>query len=88
MVDVLFPGVNRMTCMPNIHFTFAVDSKNSRSLQSKIILNLAKKVGGLLGWKSNTLDSVLDSILLSHLQIVCANGKSATVQIWGFVELA
>jgi len=41
-----------------MHFTFAVDSKNSRSLQSKTILNLANKVGGLLGWKSNTLGSV------------------------------
>ena len=29
----------------------------------------------------------LDSVLLSHLQVFCANGKSAAVQIWGFVEL-
>jgi len=77
-----------MTCLSNIHFTFAVDSKNSRSLQSKIILNLAKKVGGLLGWKPSTLNSVFGQHPVEPSAGCLCNGKSTTVQIWGFVELA
>jgi hypothetical protein len=64
-----------------------VDSINSRNLQSKIILNLAKKVGGLLRWKSNTPDSLFGQHPIEPSAGFCANNKSTAVQIWGFVEL-